>query len=135
MTKAQIEKAEVKANMTRERLNIGQELAVERDRSSNLEQTVRLLREQSEIYQVQKCFFIVFFQSLFCQKQMVEFQSGAGSNSKSFQHFKTQIDKLTNQMGTLEKETAQWREKSEVRIILSRRSSNNFSFFRSALSK
>jgi len=98
VTKAQIEKAEVKANMTRERLNIGQELAVERDRSSNLEQTVRLLREQSEIY----------------QKQMVEFQSGAGSNSKSFQHFKTQIDKLTNQMGTLEKETAQWREKSEI---------------------
>lgn len=98
VTKAHIEKAEVKANMTKERLDIGQELAVERDRSSNLEQTVRLLREQSEIY----------------QKQMAEFQSGAGHNSKSFQHFKTQIDKLTNQMGSLERETSQWREKSEL---------------------
>jgi chromosome segregation ATPase len=85
--------------MTQERLIIAQELTVERDRSSNLEQTVRLLREQSEIY----------------QKQMVEFTSGAGKNSKSFQHFDTQIDKLTTQMGSLEIETAQWREKSEVR--------------------
>jgi len=98
VTKAHIEKAEVKANMTQERLIIAQELGVERDRSSNLEQTVRLLREQSEIY----------------QKQMIELTSGAGQNSKSFKHFKTQIDKLTTQMGSLERETAQWREKSEI---------------------
>jgi len=98
VTKAHIEKAEVKANMTQERLIIAQELGVERDRSSNLEQTVRLLREQSEIY----------------QKQMIEITSGAGKNSKSFKHFKTQIDKLTTQMGALERETAQWREKSEI---------------------
>jgi len=98
VTKAHIEKAEVKANMTQERLIIAQELGVERDRSSNLEQTVRLLREQSEIY----------------QKQMFELTSGAGKNSKSFQHFKTQIGKLTTQMGSLERETAQWREKSEI---------------------
>jgi len=98
VTKAQIEKAEVKANMTKERLEIAQELAMERDRGSNLEKTVRLLREQSDVY----------------EKQMTEFQLGAGSNSKSFQHFKTQIDKLTTQMGTLERETAQWREKSEL---------------------
>merc|ERR1712106_502026 len=39
---------------------------------------------------------------------------GAGNSSKSFQHFKTQIDKLTNQMGSLERETASWREKSEL---------------------
>merc|ERR1712034_28011 len=48
------------------------------------------------------------------QKQMIELTSGAGQNSKSFKHFKTQIDKLTTQMGSLERETAQWREKSEI---------------------
>ena len=37
-----------------------------------------------------------------------------GNNAKQFQHFKTQIDKLTSTMTTLEKETSQWREKSEV---------------------
>ena len=52
VTKAQIEKAEVKANMTKERLEIAQELAMERDRGSNLEKTVRLLREQSDVYEV-----------------------------------------------------------------------------------
>ena len=52
VAKANIEKAEVKANMTQERLIIAQELTVERDRSANLEQTVRLLREQADIYQV-----------------------------------------------------------------------------------
>merc|ERR1719205_32282 len=98
VTKAHIEKAEVKANMTQERLIIAQELGVERDRSSNLEQTVRLLREQSQIY----------------QNQLTEFTSGAGKNSKAFKHFKTQIDKLTAQMASLEKETSQWREKSEL---------------------
>ena len=52
VTKAQIEKAEVKTNLTQERLLIAQELSIERDRNSNLEQTHRLLREQGSIYQV-----------------------------------------------------------------------------------
>ena len=38
-----------------------------------------------------------------------------GNNAKQFTHFKTQIDKLTSTMTTLEKETSQWREKSEVK--------------------
>ena len=45
---------------------------------------------------------------------MTEFTSGAGKNSKAFKHFKTQIDKLTAQMASLERETSQWREKSEL---------------------
>jgi len=98
VTKAQIEKAEVKTNLTQERLLIAQELSIERDRNSNLEQTHRLLREQASIY----------------QEQMNEFTSGAGKNTKAFKHFKTQIDKLTAQMGSLEKETAKSREKSEL---------------------
>merc|ERR1711923_352064 len=98
VAKANIEKAEVKANMTQERLIVAQELAVERDRSLNLEQTVRLLREQASIY----------------EKQMTEIAAGNGKNNKSFQHFKSQIEKLHNQMQTLERETAKWREKSEV---------------------
>merc|ERR1712179_114844 len=77
--KAQIEKAEIKADMTKERLELSQDLLLERERARNLEETVRLLKEQAEIYQL----------------QMEELQAGGASNSKSFQHFKTQIDKLT----------------------------------------
>jgi len=98
VAKAQIEKAEVKADMTKERLEIAQELSLERERSKNLDETVRLLREQADVY----------------QKQMEELQMGAGKNTKSFKHFKTQIEKLTSQMVQLEKDTAQWREKYEV---------------------
>jgi len=96
--KAQIEKAELKADMTKERLELSQELLLERERTRNLDETVRILREQAEIY----------------QHQMEELQEGAGSSKKSFQHFKTQIDKLTSSMGALEKDTALWRQKYEV---------------------
>jgi len=98
VAKAQIEKAEVKADMTKERLEVARELSLERERSKNLDETVRLLREQADVY----------------QKQMEELQMGAGKNTKSFKHFKTQIEKLTSQMVQLEKDTAQWREKYEM---------------------
>lgn len=96
--KAQIEKAELKADMTKERLELSQELLLERERSRNLEEQTRILREQAEAY----------------QGQMEELQAGAGQSTKSFQHFKTQIDRLTSAMGQLEKDTAQWRQKYEV---------------------
>ena len=51
--KAQIEKAEIKADMTKERLELSQDLLLERERARNLEETVRLLKEQAEIYQVE----------------------------------------------------------------------------------
>lgn len=98
VSKAQIEKAEVKADLTKERLEIYQELTLERERSANLEETVRLLKEQASIYQA----------------QLDDLSSGAGNNTKTFQHFKTQIDKLTKQMAELDKDTHQWREKYEV---------------------
>ena len=50
--KAQIEKAEIKADMTKERLELSQDLLLERERARSLEETVRLLKEQAEIYQV-----------------------------------------------------------------------------------
>merc|ERR1712192_310061 len=96
--KAQIEKAEIKADMTKDRLELSQDLLLERERGKNLEETVRLLKEQAEIYQL----------------QMEELQAGGASNSKSFNHFKTQIDKLTKSMTQLEKDTANWRQKYEV---------------------
>ena len=52
------------------------------------------------------------------QKQSSELSQGVGNNAKQFQHFKAQIEKLTTNMTTLEKETSQWREKSEVCKIL-----------------
>jgi len=98
LKKAQLEKAEVKCEMTQERMEITQELNLERDRSINLERTVNLLREQLEVY----------------EKQSLELSNGVGNNAKQFQHFKTQIEKLTTNMTTMEKETSQWREKSEL---------------------
>jgi len=98
VAKAQIEKAEVKADMTKERLEITQELTVERDRGFNLGETVKLLKQQAELY----------------QEEMVDLQKCGADSSKEFQLFKTQIDKLTTQMVQLGKETDVWREKSEM---------------------
>merc|ERR1712106_141376 len=98
VAKAQIEKAEIKADMTKERLEIMKELAAERDRNCKLDESVQLLKNQAEIY----------------QKQMGELHKGAGNSSKSFEFFKTQIEKLTDQMVQLEKESAQWKEKSDM---------------------
>eukprot|EP00092_Neocalanus_flemingeri_P007036 GFUD01007599.1.p1 GENE.GFUD01007599.1~~GFUD01007599.1.p1 ORF type:complete len:360 (+),score=139.28 GFUD01007599.1:57-1136(+) len=98
VAKAQIEKAEVKADMTQDRLVIMKDLAAERDRNFKLDETVQLLKKQAEIY----------------QKQMGELQRGAGDSTRSFEFFKTQIEKLTDQMVQLEKESAQWKEKSEM---------------------
>merc|ERR1712029_788328 len=98
LKKAQLEKAEVKCEMTQERMEISQELSQERDRSINLERTVSLLREQLDVY----------------EKQSSELSQGVGNNAKQFQHFKAQIEKLTTNMTTLEDETSQWREKSEL---------------------
>ena len=52
LKKAQLEKAEVKCEMTQERIDIAKELETERDRSANLERTVTNLREQLDIYEV-----------------------------------------------------------------------------------
>ena len=52
MQKAQIEKAEIKADMTKDRLELAQELMLERERSRNLDDTVRILKEQADLYQV-----------------------------------------------------------------------------------
>merc|ERR1719282_1418900 len=79
-------------------MEIAQELNLERDRSMNLERTISLLREQIDVY----------------EKQSNELSAGTQNHAKQFTHFKTQIDKLTQNMTTLEKETAQWREKSEL---------------------
>ena len=49
------------------------------------------------------------------QKQMGELQKGAGDSTKSFDFFKSQIEKLTSQMVQLEKESAIWKEKSDVK--------------------
>ena len=122
MQKAQIEKAEIKADMTKERLQLSQDLLLESERAKNLEETVRLLKEQAQIYQVVASnylarilmLFFGSFQKLLSQLQTEELQAGGASNSKSFQHFKTQIDKLTKSMGQLEKDTANWRQKYEV---------------------
>jgi len=98
VTKANIEKAEVKADMTKERLEIAQELNMERERSCNLEETVRLLKEQSSIYQT----------------QLEDLATGAGNSSNSFNHFKTQIEKLNKSMAGLDRDTHEWREKYEI---------------------
>jgi len=98
VAKAQIEKAEIKADMTKEKLDIMKELAAQRDRNCKLDESVQLLKKQAEIY----------------QNQMGELQRGAGNSTKSFEFFKTQIEKLTDQMVQLEKDSAEWKDKSEM---------------------
>jgi len=97
VAKAQIEKAEIKADMTKDRLGIMHELAAERERGEKLEETLKLLKEQADLYQA----------------QMLDLQKGGADNSKSFQLFKTQIEKLTTGMVQLEKQTVDWKQKSE----------------------
>jgi len=97
VTKAHLEKAEVKADMTKERIEIAQDLMLERERSSNLQETVQVLKQQSNLY----------------QEQLMQLTNGEGAEKKNFQFFKTQIDKLTLQMNGLEKDTHDWRNKYE----------------------
>ena len=52
LKKAQLEKAEVKCEMTQERIDLAKELETERGRNANLERTVTNLREQLDIYEV-----------------------------------------------------------------------------------
>jgi len=96
--KAQLEKSEIKADMTKERIELAQELGLERERGNNLTETVRILKEQAEIY----------------QSQLEDLGTGTGNNTKTFQHFKSQIDKMSKQLVELDKDTHQWREKYEV---------------------
>ena len=49
---------------------------------------------------------------------MGELQRGAGNSTKSFEFFKTQIEKLTDQMVQLEKDSAEWKDKSEVWLFI-----------------
>ena len=49
---------------------------------------------------------------------MGELQKGAGDSTKSFDFFKSQIEKLTSQMVQLEKESAIWKEKSDVSFCI-----------------
>ena len=52
VAKAQIEKAEVVANMARERLEMTKQLAGERERELNLNETMTVLKHQADLYQV-----------------------------------------------------------------------------------
>ena len=55
MAKARIGKAEVKANMAKEKLEITKQLAGERERELYLNETMTVLKHQADLYQV--CFF------------------------------------------------------------------------------
>ena len=45
---------------------------------------------------------------------MLELKKGGMEKEKSFQFFKSQIEKLNNQMVELEQQTEEWKENSEV---------------------
>jgi len=98
VAKANIEKSEIKADMTQERIKLLQSFQTEQAKMSNMEETERLLKQQATVY----------------QEQLEEMTVGQGNTSKSFQHFKAQIEKLNKQMQELEKDTQQWRQKYEV---------------------
>jgi len=100
VAKAQIEKAEVKAGLARERLEITKQLAGERERGLNLSETMMLLKHQAELY----------------QEEMIKLQKAGQEKVKTFQLFKTQIEALNSQMMEVEMQTEEWRENTETNV-------------------
>jgi len=100
VAKAQIDKAEVKAGLARERLEITKQLAGERERGLALSETMMLLKHQAELY----------------QEEMIKLQKAGQEKVKTFQLFKTQIDTLNSQMMEVEMQTEEWRDNTETNV-------------------
>ena len=110
----------MKANMAKERLEITKQLAGERERELNLNETMTVLKHQADLYIKQICTKYVSYTGFKTinhnlQAEMLELQKGGLEKAKTFQFFKTQIEKLNHQMVELEQQTEEWRENSEVR--------------------
>ena len=112
----------MKANMAKERLEITKQLAGERERELNLNETMTVLKHQADLYIKQICTKYVSYTGFKTinhnlQAEMLELQKGGLEKAKTFQFFKTQIEKLNHQMVELEQQTEEWKENSEVRYI------------------
>merc|ERR1719347_689820 len=101
VAKAQIVKAEVKADLARERLELTKQLAEERQRGLELNEKMMILKQQADQYQV----------------EMEALQMSGHEKAKSFQSFKSEITILNSKMISVEKQTEEWRENSEKNIL------------------
>jgi len=93
---AKFEKQEATTSLKAEIVEMLKDLAFEKDNNTKLEETLQLLKKKSLMYKV----------------QFEELQTGT-SNTDSFTFFKNQIEKLSNQMVDLDKESIIWKENSE----------------------
>jgi len=98
IAKAKIEAAEVRAEMAKDRLALTKELAEERERGMKLTEMVKYMKEQADIY----------------EDEMMHFHEAGLNNTKTFQSFKSKIDKLTGRMVELESETNERKSQSQV---------------------
>jgi len=100
VAKAKIEAAEVKADLAKERLEVTRQLAEERERGLELNETIPTLKQQVDQY----------------QGEMLGLCTAGQENTKSFQSFKDEISGLNNKMISIEKQTEEWKENSEKNI-------------------
>jgi len=97
---AKFEKQEATTSLKAEIVEMLKDLAFEKDNNTKLEETLQLLKKKSLMYKV----------------QFEELQTGTSNNTDSFTFFKNQIEKLSNQMVDLDKESIIWKENSEVKL-------------------
>jgi len=98
IAKAKIDAAEVRAEMAKDRLALTKELAEEREKGMKLTEMVKYMKEQADIY----------------EDELMHFHEAGLNNTKTFQSFKSKIDKLTGRMVELESETNERKSQSKI---------------------
>jgi len=98
VAKAQIEVAEVKADLTKEKLDYMHDLNYEKERSIKLDEAVELSRQQSILY----------------EGEIEKLNKTGDTNSALLQGFNRQIEQLTKQMNAVDRETRKWKQQTEL---------------------
>ena len=98
LAKANIEKAEINADFTKERLGMHKELLESKKENADLFQQNKELTEQIEVY----------------VKQYEELQKGIGEKNDGFKHFKVEMERLGKKLRAFERDTSDWKDKFET---------------------
>eukprot|EP00096_Caligus_rogercresseyi_P010287 TRINITY_DN3697_c0_g1_i1.p1 TRINITY_DN3697_c0_g1~~TRINITY_DN3697_c0_g1_i1.p1 ORF type:complete len:306 (+),score=93.34 TRINITY_DN3697_c0_g1_i1:295-1212(+) len=98
MSKTKIERAELTAEHTQDRLGLQQTLLELREENELYRQKERLMKEQIEIYRVQS----------------LEVEKNLGDSGSSISHFRKQIEVLNVKLRQVECDTAEWKHKFEA---------------------
>ncbi|XP_059087721.1 alpha-taxilin-like isoform X2 [Tigriopus californicus] len=97
LSKAKIEKAELNANFTKERLELHKALLEARKMNEELLEQNREIKEHIEDY----------------QKQYETLQEGLGDKSDHFNNFRKEMERLGKKLRQFERDTSNWKDKFE----------------------